>query len=134
MASGRTPSLILTGASHTVRLEDTQSAYPFASTTIRREYTERKTRDGASEAGQTVRVFRRWNGSEHSLRFTVPFCNQDNLDDLLDQVKANPPVVSVQHLGETFDADFIELTYKPNEFDFKNPDYTVQISLLRHSE
>lgn len=136
MASGRTPTLRMVGASQTVDLEDEQSAYPFPQTTIRRKYEERETRNGSSGARQMFRIFKRYTGDEAEMRFVVPYCSETNFAKLLAMVKNDVPTVAVTYQSETFNADFVEMTYQANDFDYADERYrwTVGITLLRESD
>lgn len=135
MATGKTPTMVLVGASQTVTLEDITTAMPFPSIAVRREYQERKTRDSASGAGKTIRVFRSYSNAEESIRVQVPYMAEADYTKMRTIIEADPPTVAVTYLHLTSENfDLVDLDPIPDSF-WWDVEHTFQTSftLLRQS-
>lgn len=116
MASGRTPTLVISGTAGTVTLEDAHAAWPPPALSSTRRFEERQTRQSSTGTGKTVLVFRPFDGSENSIRGTIDHLLAAQHTILQNLHRANPPQVTVTYMGQTFTADLVTYDAKPDYF------------------
>jgi len=133
LPSGHTPTLTISGGTGTVILEDIETAHPFTGVRVAREYSERRTRDSVSGAAKSIRVFRRYNGSEEEMRVQVPHCSQTQYTRLRSLIAADPPTVNVTYLHlSSVPFDMVDLDPVPDSFDWMNiKEHAVGFTLKR---
>lgn len=122
---------MISGDAGTVTLEDAHSAWPPPAMSSAREVSDRKTRNSSSGAAKTISVVRRFSGSEVSIRGSIPHLLQSHHDILNDLHEADPPEVSVQYMGKTFDA--LLTVYDPRPDAFEPTEYQAEFELRRVS-
>lgn len=127
--------MTISGQSQTVTLEDVRAAFPFPAISVQRSYQERQTRDSATGAGKTIRVYRSYSNAEESIQVQIPYLAPADYTKLRTMIEADPPTVTVTYLHLTAQSfDLVDLTPAPSDFQWlDDPSYAATLTLLRNS-